>query len=52
MTLEELRFKLKDQFNNNDDTEDRHLQMDRLLLEYVNDKEVTNTFHSAYKWYA
>ena len=51
MTLEELRFKLKDQLSN-EDTEDRHLQMDRLLLAYVNDTEVTDTFDSAHKWYA
>ena len=38
--------------NQQNDIEMLHFQLDDLLLEYINDKEVTKIFNSAPKWYS
>ena len=50
MTLEELRIKLKEAFDNGDE-EQGHMDADLLLLEYINDPEVSEIFSSVRKWY-
>jgi hypothetical protein len=35
-----------------EDIESGHIRADNLLLEYINDKEVTEAFKSLSKWYA
>lgn len=50
MTKEELIIKLKN--CNSGDEEIDHVNADRTLLEYINDEEVTKTFHDIDKWYA
>lgn len=34
------------------DEEGNHIEADNLLLEYINDEEVTNAFKDIEKWYA
>ena len=34
------------------DREVTHAKMDELLLEYINDKEITDAFNKVGKWYA
>ncbi len=51
MTKEELVAKLK-ALSYNLDLEDRHIEADRLLLEYINDKDIENAFNELSKWYA
>ena len=50
-TLKELIDKLK-LLNNNGDEEINHIDADNLLLEYINNPEVTKAFHDIKKWYA
>ena len=50
MNIEELRQKLKDAEGY--DCEDTHYKQDKALLEYINDKEVTEIFNNTEKWYA
>lgn len=50
MTKEELILKLKN--CNSGDEEIDHSNADRILLEYINDEEVTKAFHDIDKWYA
>ncbi|MBE3144191.1 MAG: hypothetical protein IMZ61_09750 [Planctomycetes bacterium] len=50
MTPEELADKLKD--CQSQDTENCHMAADRLLLEYINNDEVTKAFYALSKWYA
>lgn len=42
------------EINNNDsfDAEDKHLHADSLLLDYINDEEISETFNKIEKWYA
>jgi hypothetical protein len=35
-----------------DDTEQEHMDADGLLLEFINDKKVTEAYNKIYKWYA
>lgn len=53
MTLEELKEKLKAIIDrqSNRDTERDHIEADGLLLEYINDEEVTRLFEEIEKWY-
>jgi hypothetical protein len=51
MTKEELVTQLKNLSKIND-VEQAHVLADRLLLEYINDSEVTKIFHEIEKWYA
>lgn len=50
MTKEELVEKLKACKNNA--TEEGHIEADCLLLEYINDPDVTAAFRALNKWYA
>lgn len=34
------------------ETEEGHIRADELLLEYINDPEITKTFNELGKWYA
>ena len=34
------------------DCESNHIDADNLLLEYINDKEITNAFNQICKWYS
>jgi hypothetical protein len=58
MNKEELIKKLKDIADRQDvdllkgSFDDDHMQADCLLLEYIDDKEVTQTFENIEKWYA
>ncbi len=51
MTKNQLLEKLQEAAKNKD-KEDRHLQMDRLLLKYVNDERITELFNETDMWYA
>ena len=51
MTKEELIKELKSLIDNRD-IEGVHVTADNLLLEYINDKEVSDAFHNIEKWYA
>ena len=51
MTIDELIVKLEELINC-DDPEAAHMEADELLLEYINDKKVTEAFNSIRKWYA
>ena len=37
--------------NQNEDTEDRHIELDRLLLQYIGVPEITAGFGRREKWY-
>ena len=37
--------------NQNEDTEDRHIELDRLLLQYIGVPEITAEFGRREKWY-
>jgi hypothetical protein len=50
MTKEELLKKLK-RLQKPGDTREDHLKADKLLLEFINDKEVTEAYNNVYKWY-
>lgn len=54
MTIEELRSQLRDLANckHGYDPEADHGKADDLLLEFINDKEVTEAFNDIDKWYA
>lgn len=54
MTIEELKKKMIEAETELDgnDNEELHALHDDLLLEYINDKEVTNIFQRTTKWYA
>lgn len=52
MKIEELRKKLKEIKQLGGDEEIDHMDADELLLAYINDKEVSETFDSIGKWYA
>ena len=47
-----LREMLRDVNQTNIDPETSHIQMDDLLLAYINDPEVTAEFKAQTKWYA
>jgi hypothetical protein len=51
MTKEQLLIELKNLLNSND-AEQAHVLADRLLLEYINDTEITKAFQIIEKWYA
>jgi hypothetical protein len=51
MTKEQLLIALKNLSNNND-CEEAHVEADGLLLEYINDAEITKAFQQIEKWYA
>lgn len=34
------------------DFEDHHLEADALLLQYINDKDISNAFFDIEKWYS
>jgi hypothetical protein len=51
MTKEELITKLKT-LSNNLDIEDAHIEADELLLEYINDEDITSVSNDIEKWYA
>lgn len=36
----------------NGDKEATHMEIDKALLEYIDDKEITDLFNSIEKWYA
>ena len=50
MNIKELKEKLKS-INPNWDVEMNHVRADELLLEYINDPEVTQLFDNIEKWY-
>lgn len=52
MTKQELIEKLRNIQKNNFDLESNHGDADDLLLEYIDDKEVTKAFNDIDKWYA
>lgn len=52
MEKEELIKKLKMIFDLNGDVESAHAKADEALLEFINDKEVTETYDMIEKWYA
>jgi len=45
MSIEELKQKMS-ALRDNDDEELRHVELDNLLLQYINDKEITEIFES------
>lgn len=51
MTKDELVKRLK-ALNNLDDPKQAHIHADELLLKYINDKEVSDTFDDIDKWYS
>ena len=53
MTKDELLEQLREMHHERDgDYEINHLKADRLLLEYINDPEITAAFDDVGKWYA
>lgn len=50
MTNEELIKQLND-LNNDCDCEKAHRKADGLLLEFINDEEITDAFDEIEKWY-
>lgn len=52
MTKEELIEKLKELHGENVDAEHNHGVADNLLLEFINDEEVTEAFEAIKRWYA
>ena len=50
MEKEELLKKLKKLYKVTDPAKD-HIEADKLLLEFINDKEVTEAYNAIYKWY-
>ena len=50
MEKKELIRKLKK--TGGDDTETSHLKADELLLEFIDDKEIEETYNNIPKWYA
>ena len=50
MTKEELIDKLEELIF--DDPENGHMVADKLLLKYINDAEITESFDKINKWYA
>ncbi len=52
MKIEELQFKLAELADGGMDKEADHIQADKLLLKYINDKQVTSNFNRIGKWYA
>lgn len=51
MTIEELRSRLLE-LAKSDDPESAHYDSDALLLEFIDDEQVSEIFHSSTKWYA
>ena len=51
MSLEELISKLK-ALKDNKDIEDRHMEADQLLLDFINIQAVEDAFDDFEKWYA
>ena len=51
LSKEELIAKLK-VLNNERNTEVAHMVADKLLLEYINDPEITEAFTKVNKWYS
>lgn len=51
MNKEELIKKLKE-LQGGGDTEMQHIEADDLLLDYINDKDITEEFCKIKKWYA
>jgi hypothetical protein len=51
MTKEELLVKLRDLVEDNPG-EENHMEADGLLLEYINDPEITEAYRAIDKWYA
>jgi hypothetical protein len=35
-----------------EDPESSHIKADELLLEFINDEEISQTFHNIEKWYS
>jgi hypothetical protein len=52
MTKEELVIRLKALKDDNLDFDDRHIESFRLLLKYINDKDIENAFYDLEKWYS
>jgi len=52
MTIEELIQSLKNIKANGGDEERDHSKADRLLLDYINNQEVSDAFDAIDKWYA
>jgi hypothetical protein len=54
MSIEELREKLRALLEDREDadTENDHVRADDLLLDYINDAEVSEAFNALEKWYA
>lgn len=51
MNIKQLKQQLSS-INPKWDEEENHYRADRLLLEYINDTEVTTLFDNIKKWYA
>jgi hypothetical protein len=51
MTKEELLAKLRE-CQKGGDIEDDHYEADQALLEFINDKDVTEAYEAIEKWYA
>jgi len=53
MSIEELRGKLKELRRDRvTDYETAHIEADKLLIEYINDSEVTEAFEEIGRWYS
>ncbi|MHB8361439.1 MAG: hypothetical protein ACYDAO_02490 [Thermoplasmataceae archaeon] len=54
MNKQELLDKIEELKNSDDtdDTEMEHKCADRLLLNYINDKDITNAYDKIEKWYS
>lgn len=52
MTIEELRGELAELADGGMDAVTDHIEADKLLLRFINDKEVTMWFKKIRKWYS
>lgn len=50
--LERLQSISEAQYSGRWDGEQDHIDADKLLLEYINDSEITKAFNHIHKWYA
>jgi hypothetical protein len=49
---EELIKKLNELAEDNRDIEDNHIKADILLLDYINDKDISDAYNKIEMWYA
>lgn len=52
ITLEELRNILRVLVEHNEDPETNHIKVDRALIVYIDDPEITQLWNKLNKWYS